>query len=787
MIERLLTYFTPENYTLSLKIDKAKAEIKGHVIITGLPKESFARFHAKNLKIKKANFEYSYIDDILEIKGLPKNKPARIEIDFIAPIQTAMHGAYFSKYKYKGEEKLIVTTQFESHCAREVFPCIDEPAAKATFDLTLTHAKSDLALSNTPISKQTNLKNSTKTIFHQTPKMSTHLLAFVVGELHKVETESKHGIKISTYAPLNQPLRKLNFANQVAADTLDFFTDKFKTPYPLAKLDQVALPDFEAGAMENWGLVTYRECLLLVDNKSSVEARKSVAIVIAHELAHQWFGNLVTMQWWDDLWLNESFATMIEYVAIDSLFPEWHIMNDFFLNERFYAMNRDSISGVQTIRQPVHSPDEITTIFDGAIVYAKGACLMHMLREKLGNDNFFAGLQDYFSRHAYGNTTGDDLWNAMQPYADFDVKDFMEQWLTQPNFPIISHDKSQKPIVKNANTNWLITDIKRDLSGYYLLEITEESLASFVSEANAEGQEKMRTLLDANILSRTNNLPSRLLFNIISNVKHHDEEIIWSLNLSLLKTLKLFFSDDHTSFQSFINKSLSPKLDQIDIIKSDNEPPRVTELRSALLSWLLHAKNPNVTEFLLSNYNDDFTTIDNDLRSFVLIAHLQNNFSDNLFHRLIDEYRHAEDPELKDDLETAISSVKTSKHIDHVLSLLQDFKIVRPQDTLGFFAGLARGESSRDASWRFLRDNWTWFESNFGGGKSLDYYPKLIASTLKTENDLKDFTEFFAPHKKNIELSRAIIMGEEEIKTRVELISSNESEVLLSLEKYVTM
>jgi aminopeptidase N len=444
-------------------------------------------------------------------------------------------------------------------------------------------------------------------------------------------------------------------------------------------------------------------------------------------------------------------------------------------------MNRDSIPGVQTIRMEVNSPEEIGTLFDGAIVYAKGACLMYMLKKKMGEDIFYAGLKDYFRNHSYGNTTGDDLWNSLQPHANFDVREFMEQWLTQPNFPIISEDKSQKSIIRGADINWQIDNPARDLSGYYLLDLNKESLSNFDTR---KGQEKMRVLLDANLLSRTNNLPSHLLLDIVSSIKEQDEDIIWSLNLSLLKTLKLFFNDNHKPFELFVDNNLSPKLRQIGFEKINSEPARITELRGALISWLFHAKNQEVADFLMNSYTDDLISIDNDMRSYVLIAHLQNNFSGDLFDFFVNEYRRTEDPELRDDLETAISSVKSPEYIDTVLGMLKDTKIVRSQDVLSFYAGLVRSENSRTAAWQFLRDNWQWFEDNFNDGRNIDYYPRIVASALKTKSDLDDFTNFFAPHRDKIELTRAIAMGEEEIRTRSQIISDHEAEVLRTLESY---
>lgn len=780
-----MDYFEPEHYDIVLEVDKLAKKLTGKVIISGVSQKGLAKFHAKNLQIHKVNYPYDYTDDILTVRNLPTEKPAKIEINFTAPIQDQMHGAYFSHYKYKGKSKLIVATQFESHFAREAFPCIDEPAAKATFRLTLKHDQNDTVLSNTPVVKTAKLAQVSKTVFAKTPRMSTYLLAFVIGEFHLVTARNRHGVTVSTYAPLNQPKTCTSFANQIACDSLDFYTDKFDIPYPLPKLDQVCLPDFEAGAMENWGLVTYRESLLLVDDKSSIETKKSVALVIAHELSHQWFGNLVTMRWWDDLWLNESFATMIEYICIDALKPDWQVMDDFFLSERLAAMNRDSVAGVQTIRQAVNSPDEIQTLFDGAIVYAKGACLMYMLKAKLGDDNFYKGLHDYFKKHAYGNTTGDDLWQALQKHANFNVRGFMEQWLVQPNFPIIRSNGTQKAVAGDAT--WQIEDVHKDLSGYYLLDIDGDGIADLAvssqsrPQSQQKRQEKMRLLLDANILTRTNNLPVAVLFDLLVGLSLDDDEVIWSLGIALLKNLRLFFEDDNQEFQQFIRQLLLPKLKAIGLEKSVQETTQTTELRTALLSWLLHAHDQNVTDFLLDKYNPELTQIDSSIRSFVLTAQLESDLE--VFEHFLAEYKVTENPELKDDLGIALTGFKNEAKISQLLRALQDFETIRTQDTLSVFAGIIRNEKGRPLAWQFLTDNWSWFDEHFSGGKNLDYYPRIVASVFRTDDELNNFIKFMAPYKVRLELNRAITMGEVEIKTRLKLISDNREAVLARCRK----
>src|SRR5690606_2848949 len=235
-----------------------------------------------------------------------------------------------------------------------------------------------------------------------------------------------------------QPAASLDFALDIATRTIDFFENYFDTPYPLPKSDHVALPDFSSGAMENWGLVTYREIALLDDpTTTSVSSKHYIATVIAHQLSHQWFGNLLTMKWWNNLWLNESFAALMEYIAVDALHPEWNVWLDFATMESIMALRRDSLDGVQAVQVDVNHPDEISTLFDGAIVYAKGARLLRMLQHYIGHEAFQAGLKAYFATYKYGNTEGDDLWNALAGASGKDIAGFMNTWISQSGYPVV--------------------------------------------------------------------------------------------------------------------------------------------------------------------------------------------------------------------------------------------------------------------------------------------------------------------------------------------------------------
>ena len=408
-IKHLIDYFIPEHYQLHLDISKSKRRLSGTVVITGQPMGNEIRLHAKQLDIKSITDDSGHQlpwhtdGDELAING----QPSKVIVEFAGTIsETGMNGLYLCKYKLDGEDHELFATQFESHYARQCFPCIDEPAAKATFDISITTDDPDdkIVLSNMPGKLVDGVWK-----FDTTPRMSTYLIAFIGGNLINKTGQTNHGVTVSTYATPAQPAESLDFALQTAIKSVEFYENYFGVNYPLPKLDNVALPDFSAGAMENWGLITYRETAMLATSRTAESSKESIATTIAHEISHQWFGNLVTMKWWNDLWLNESFASLMEYIAIDHIYPEFNIWDEYELSYVASALKRDSMPGVQSVQQEVETPDEIATLFDSAIVYAKGERLLKMLRACVGEDVFRRGLAHYFTDHQYANTEANDV------------------------------------------------------------------------------------------------------------------------------------------------------------------------------------------------------------------------------------------------------------------------------------------------------------------------------------------------------------------------------------------
>jgi puromycin-sensitive aminopeptidase len=372
----------------------------------------------------------------------------QLEIEFAGILNDKLHGFYRSTYKSTGgREKTLASTQFESTDARRAFPCWDEPAFKAVFQITLTVDDGLTAISNTRVIREVSLPGSGKkeVIFADSIKMSSYLVAFIVGEFEATEPVMVGQTPLRVWAVPGKA-RLGDFARAIGSASLSFFSDYYDVPYPGDKLDLIAIPDFASGAMENLGAITFRETALLVDQKRATRAElERVADVVSHENAHMWFGDLVTMQWWNGLWLNEAFATFMEMLAVDAWKPEWRRWDSFTVS-RAAAMQVDGLKSTRPIEFPVEKPEEAAGMFD-VLTYEKGASVLRMLEQYLGADAFREGIRLYLRRHAYGNAETTDLWDALEAAAQRPARALMDSWIFQPGYPLIDIDKDASGLV----------------------------------------------------------------------------------------------------------------------------------------------------------------------------------------------------------------------------------------------------------------------------------------------------------------------------------------------------
>ena len=779
-MERLIDYFVPEKYDLDFCFDKEQKSFAGVAVVTGEVKQETIKFHAVNLDIKSVTannkpMKYKVENDALVLFDMELGE-AEIRISYDGVLNENMEGVYLSTYEHNGKTEKIIATQFESHYARQAFPCIDEPEAKAVFDvkINLPEGSDDLVLVNTP-----------------SPRMSTYLLAFVIGKFHGKSVVNKNGTEITTYAALNQDIDSVDFANEVAARSLEYFEDNFGVPYPLKKLDQVALPDFEAGAMENWGLVTYREAMLLVGKNATLGTKKSVAITVAHELSHQWFGNLVTMKWWDDLWLNESFASVMEYYAVDAIYPEYKIFEGFFTGDCAAALYRDAYKNVQSVHQEVSDPAEIATLFDGAIVYAKGARLMLMVIRLMGWENFCKGIKEYFEKFKYQNTVGDDLWKALAPHADFDPKKLIHAFIDRPGYPVIASESgdfarfTQKRFLLDGpleNESWPLPEVTEGMSGHYILNLTEDEFKARLKDFDKLGlEEKLRLLMDRDLITKAGLQSAASLVPLAYEFKNEDSAAVWNKVAALVANLKVYFedeSDEEKLLKKYVLQLIDKKLTEVGIKTLESDDENMVRLRANLLGLDYFAEDEARLKQLAKMYEDDYTKMDNEIRGDILSAKIY--FEPEMAEEYLAKYRTVTDPEVKFDYLAAACLAREKNALGKLLGLLGKPDIVKPQDQLYLFIYLYRNQKAKLKAFDWLTKNWD-LVRKMSGDKSLSDYPMFVARLARTNDELEKYVGFFGPMRKDPALSRAIEIGEGEIRARVELIRKYRDSVLKEL------
>ncbi|XP_062585470.1 uncharacterized protein LOC134247152 isoform X2 [Saccostrea cucullata] len=455
---------------IKMKVRKATHEVIMHANNLTISNVKFGAISDSKSVLSNPDFDLERQFVIFRLNEvLDTSKIYEIEMNFRGPLKNDMKGFYLSSYEDGGQTRYLATTQFQPTDARKAFPCFDEPGLKANFTITITRPIGWTSLSNLNIRTQSSVgTNWVHDVYHTTPKMSTYLVAFVVSQFQSKSGTFTNG---KTYNAWAQPLaiNQTEEALYVGTNVIQEYEKFFNIEFPLPKQEMIAVPDYPLGAMENWGLITYRESSMLFDPEVSSETNKErVTKTITHELSHQWFGNLVTMQWWDDLWLNEGFATFIEYLGADYVRPEWKIMELFTVSEMFRAFNKDGLTTSHPIYVPVSNPDQINEIFDD-ISYQKGGSVIRMLRFFMGEQTFLKGLQDYLQQKKYSSAFHDDLFTALDSRARREgktlpatIKEIMDTWITQMNYPVVKVFKSSNGLVHVEQKRFLVNDPSTD-------------------------------------------------------------------------------------------------------------------------------------------------------------------------------------------------------------------------------------------------------------------------------------------------------------------------------------
>lgn len=839
-LRQLHTIFSPSNYDIKLALQRVERTFSGVVRITGhAPRQTEELVvHAKDLAITSVTVDghdvtsNPSIFDELIIKGTTPFAAGThiIEFRFSGAITDPMNGLYPCYFTLDGHAEELLATQFESHHAREVFPCIDEPGAKATFDLELTTEPGITVIANAPVKSQAEQDGKLITSFSTTPVMSTYLLAWVAGKLAYKEAKTKDGVIVRSYSTPDK-VAQTAFSLEVATHTIEFFDEYFATPYPLPKFDMIALPDFSSGAMENWGCTTFRETALLLDPQNySPASRQYVASVVAHELAHQWFGNLVTMEWWNDLWLNESFATWISYLANDHQFPEWQLWTQFYDEETVSALDRDGLANVQKVQQEVNDPEEIRTLFDPAIVYAKGASLLHMLHNYVGATAFQEGLRIYLARHAYKNARTNDLWHALAEASGKDVAAFMDPWLAQAGHPMVSagvagqqvvlhqqrfynnpkeglgHDPHvwPLPLLAGDALDAELLDapgaslaiapgddpllLNRGRSGFYLTAYNADHLARLATAVRAGriGEiDRLGLLSDAVDLARAGQATTLDMLKLLEAYQQEASEPVWGAIADCLGVLKLFANNNgalRPAELQFVADTARTQFERLGWEPKDGESYFDQLLRPTIIALMCYSEDKSVVAHAMQLFEqaDKPEDIRSDIRASV--GAIAARFGGaQAFEKLLGWYRTTTSAQIRIQVTASLSNVHEPAQTQELLALLAT-KEVKLQDLFYWFVYLMRKPQNRAATWQWMKDNWDWITKNFGSDMHYNDFPEYAAGSFSSPAELSEYKAFFTPKLNHPALGRAIKQGAESIEARILWLQRDEASVAAYLQ-----
>ncbi|XP_078080307.1 puromycin-sensitive aminopeptidase isoform X1 [Mustelus asterias] len=824
--ERLPTDVSPENYSLCLKPDlidftfegklEASVEVRqatNQIVMNCADIDIITASYVPEgaEEINATGFNYQNEDEkvTLSFPSALQRGHGMLKIDFVGELNDKMKGFYRSKYiTPSGETHYAAVSQFEPTDARRAFPCWDEPAIKATFDIALIVPKDRIALSNMNVTERNPYPDDEDMVevkFAKSPIMSTYLVAFVVGEYDFVETKSSDGILVRVYTPIGKADQG-KFALEVAAKTLPFYKEYFNVPYPLPKIDLIAIADFAAGAMENWGLVTYRETALLIDSKNSCSSSKQwVALVVGHELAHQWFGNLVTMEWWTHLWLNEGFASWIEYLCVDHCFPEYDIWTQFVSADYTRALELDALDSSHPIEVTVGHPAEVDEIFD-AISYSKGASVIRMLHNYIGDEDFRKGMNLYLTKFQNKNAATEDLWNCLEQASGKPINAVMSSWTKQMGFPLIYVQERQEgdnrvlkvfqkkfcaggPYAGSDYLHWMVPisictsedvscdnmkvlldqpemtitvkNVKPDqwiklnpgTVGFCRIQYSPtmlESLLPSIRNLALPPVDRLGLQNDLFSLARAGIIGTVEVLKVMEAFVNEPNYTVWSdlsCNLGTLSTL-LYHTDFHEEMQEFIVDLFLHIGQKLGWDPKHNEGHLDALLRGLVLGKLGKAGHQPTIEEARRRFKDHVEGkqfLPADLRSPVYLTVLKHGDSTTL-DAMLKLHNQADLQEEKVRIERLLGAISHPDLIQKVLTFAMSEE-VRPQDTVFVLGGVSGGSlMGRKTAWKFVKDNWEELYNRYQGGFLISRLIKLTVEGFAGDKMAADIKSFFETH-----------------------------------------
>jgi len=810
--QRLPENARPENYKLTFTPDLDKATFEGDetIAIRMLKPGSEITLNAVDIDFHDVTVTNGGTtqkakvtpEKEKEMIGLSVEKPlaagpVTVHITYSGILNDEMRGLYLGKDDHG---RKYAASQFEATDARRAFPSFDEPDYKATFDITAVADKGLVAISNQKIVSDTPGPGDKHSVrFATTAKMSSYLAALVVGNFEYIEGESD-GIPIRVYST---PGKKVmgTFALDVASNVLKYYDHYFGIKYPYGKLDLIGLPDFSAGAMENTGCITFREVILLIDEKQgSVGLKKEIASVIAHEMAHQWFGDLVTMKWWDDIWLNEGFATWMSSKPIESWKPEWNFNLD-DVSETAGTLNLDSLANTRPIHQAAETPAEIQELFDG-IAYGKAAAVLRMLESYLGEETFRAGVNAYLQQHRYANATADDFWDAQAKTSNKPVDRIMPTWVKQAGVPILNvraqcsgnstnvtlsqqryyYDRSkfeaandqlwQIPLCLRGSANgkeakcelmtkkeetltlpgcstWVLTNA--GATGYYRTAFSADAVRALATDAETKLTPAQRITVANDIWAsvRVGRQPVGDYLAFARGLQpDRNRAVVEDLLGGLHFIGEYLVSDgDRDEYRNWLQQYLTPAMKDVGYEPKPRESDEQRTLRSRLFDALGYdARDPETLEEarkIADKALADPASVDTEMAggAFALAA---LNGDSAFYDRVMAATKNPKSPELYYTYLFTLPRFNDPKLLQRTL----DFAIspeVRSQDSLRVITTVMRNPAGRDLAWDFVRSHW---DAIAKAGGPFASAAVVGATSVFCDTGMRDqVTEFFSTHQ----------------------------------------
>ncbi len=770
-----------ESYDLFLDVDFRNLRFDGKVKIK-LESEADVKLNSVELEILQVDangrpVKYNLEGEDFTIKT--GKFAGELDIKYRGSISDKLVGLYKAAY----DGGYVASTQFEAVSARRLLPCLDHPAYKADFKLTVRTDSDTSVISNMPL-MSVKVDGPRKTVeFPKTPRMSTYLLYLGIGNFEEVKDRFNGVDYIVATVPGKSSGAK--FPLDIAKDSIRFFESYFGSKYNMPKLHLIAVPEFAAGAMENWGAITFREIVLLVDKDSSIRIKKQVAEVIAHEISHQWFGDLVTMKWWDDLWLNESFATFMAYKATDSIFPQWVVWQDFVRGETAGALDRDSLVNTHPIEVKVNSPSEIEEIFDD-ISYGKGASIIRMLEAYAGEDHFMRGVRSYLEKYKFSNAAGNDLWNQIEQSSKTKVKAIMNEWIRKPGYPVVNVKLDGKKLMirqqrfllngSSEPSNWPVP-ITMKINGKeqkLLMEKSEESMAV------PEGVDSLKLNLEETGFYRVyyeglydrvwrSNLSPVDRYGIVSDAHAFTIQgrMDFSRYLALLdrymneqEYLPAFeVSDQLSSLYAITGKveGISRRFHRTQLKILVNRKDENSIVLRGSMSSRLALLDMEYAKELASKFND-YAGAEPDMKQAMVVA-LARSSGD--FEGLFENYKNRPSEEEKSRFLVGLTSFSKPSLNARAMDLASSGEIKKQH--VGTLLGSAtRNPEAREVTWNWIAKNFDWLRGIYEGTGVVSRYLTYMLPILGIDRT-EEVTKFFIQHKAP-EITKGVEAGLEKLR-----------------------